>query len=386
MKSAAALVFISLCSCALEPAPVEDVPAAESMQGAQASALAGTGWNVVPYGGAAAYAFDDAVAFDWQDVSATGVELRLADDGAEALDLPFAFTFYGQPYDAVSVAANGVVSFTPTDKFPAGNHNLPDVVDGSTTFLAVHWDDMLPLSASKIVYEVVGEEPYRKLLIQWHDVVHFNNPGADPGITFGVVFEETTNLITLQYESMDLDDGLADGLADGESATAGVQESSTFGQTYSYNAPALTDGLAVLVYVEGCGADEMCSESCAYDPDCPVCIMDGDCNSECDSDPDCTADVCGMDGECNMACEDDPDCAEVAACIADGMCDESCDADPDCENCESNDVCNPACPSDPDCDGGCRAVTGPTPRSVPVLVLLLGLLGVVLLRRPSQRR
>lgn len=384
MKVAAALASISLCSCALEPVPVDEVQVADSTPAVQSLGIGSAGSNVVPFGGAAAYAFDDSYAFDWQDISATGIGLVLADDGAAAIDLPFGFSFYGEVYDAVSVAANGVVSFAPTDKFPAGNHSLPFAVDESTTFVAAHWDDLLPLATSKVVYEVVGEEPYRKVLIQWHDVVHFNNPGAEPGITFGVVLEETTNLIVLQYESTDLDDGLTEGLAAGESATIGVQESGTFGQTYSYNAPALSDGLAVLVYVEGCGADDMCSAACAYDPDCPVCVMDGDCNSACESDPDCTADECIMDGECNMACEDDPDCAEVAACIADGMCEEGCDADPDCENCEANDVCNPACASDPDCDGGCRAVAGPSPRGVPTLVLVLGLLGVVLARRKRR--
>jgi hypothetical protein len=348
-----------------------------------ASARAPRGIDLVPYGGDVAYAFDDTATFDWLDISGTGTELRLADDGAESIELPFAFQLYGQAYDSVAVGANGVLAFADTDKFQAFNLLVPASVADAPAFIAVHWDDLLPLGTTRIVYEVVGDEPFRKLLIQWHGLAHFSNPGADPGITFGVVIEETTGLLTLQYQNMDLDSGLTTGLSNGESATAAIQQSELVGQTYSFNQPLLTDELAVVVFVDGCGADDECVAGCSYDPDCPLCIMDGECNAECDSDPDCTVEECGMDGMCNMACEEDPDCTATATCIADGMCDESCEADPDCENCEKNDVCNPACEgSDPDCDGGCVA-SGASQRQAPVGLLLLAMMALAVVRRRS---
>ena len=384
MKPALALASaLVLCSCAIDPmVGEEEEQVADQVQDPRdQNDLVQNGWDTVPYGGANAYAFDDSHDYVWEDKSGTGTELRLADDGAEAFDLPFEFELYGETYSSVTVATNGVLAFAATDKFPARNANLPTVIEDASTFVAVHWDDLLTLGPSRIVYEVVGEEPNRRLFIQWHDVVHFSNPGADPGATFGVILEEHTNLMVFQYESLDLDSGLTTGLNNGESATVGLQSTGSFGQTYSFNTDSLSDERAILVYVDGCGADDECTVGCSYDPDCPVCIMDGDCNPECDSDPDCTVEECGMDGECYMACEDDPDCTVAVTCIADGMCDETCETDPDCENCESNDVCNPACPSDPECDGGCAAAASSSNRSAPFALMLMALMAVGILRR-----
>lgn len=358
MKSAIVIASaLLLASCVVEP-----VGSLESEL--QASGNNNGTTQPTPYAHAGRYVFDDMVTFEWWDLAAVDGELPLADDGAGPVAVPFDLVFYGDVYNSVSVAANGVVAFEEATKFSPTNLSIASPNADATRFLAVLWDDIDFLASSRIVHKVIGEEPNRKLVIAWLDVVHFDDPTA-AGSNFGVSFEEGTNLITAQYQNLAY-------MPDDDGATIGAQESATEGTEYLFGTTLPPDDLAVLFFIEGCGADDECIATCDYDPDCPICIMDGDCNADCDSDPDCTAEECGMDGTCNMACEDDPDCVAELTCIADDVCDETCETDPDCENCEENDVCNPACDSDPDCNGGCAAGSTTGNRSAPLGLLMLG--------------
>jgi hypothetical protein len=185
--------------------------------------------------------------FDWIDISATGTDMGLSDDSHfYPITLPFSFNFYGTDHNQVAVGSNGTVYFEDAymgfsnTAIPASNSY------GVNDFIAVYWDDLNPGSAGAVYYEVVGEAPLRKLIVQWEGVPNY---GTSDAVTAQAILFEGTNNILVQY----LDPS---GEA-GSGATTGIQGDTATGLQYGYNTAHLSADLAVC-YVYPGSTDPTC--------------------------------------------------------------------------------------------------------------------------------
>ena len=95
------------------------------------------------------------------------------------------------------------------------------------------------MSPGAVYYEVQGSAPDRRLVIEYYQV---SGCCVSPDhATWEVVLYENGDIL-MQYQ----DATFGDSRDYGASATVGIQNSPTEGLQYSYNAPALSSGLAIL--------------------------------------------------------------------------------------------------------------------------------------------
>lgn len=194
------------------------------------------------------YAWDDTVAFDWQDVS-TGTPLNEAvfgskdDDFAGPIDIGFSFPFYENKYTQLYVSTNGFISFEEP-AYTANNERIP-LDPPPNNIIATFWDDLLlPIpSADKpevagghVYYRLSGVKPDRRLDIQWHDVTLASETSTYNPLTFGLRLYENGDVRFLYKE---LNGSLND-------ATVGIEDrDGTDGCLYLHNALGLAPGDAV---------------------------------------------------------------------------------------------------------------------------------------------
>jgi hypothetical protein len=106
-----------------------------------------------------------------------------SDEALLALAMPFTFTFYGVPYDALSVHVNGYVSFGAPAASPETYQNdCPIDASAPDAIIASFWDDLF---ASKMImpfgtirYAMTGDAPNRAVEIEWHHVDAYYRAGT----------------------------------------------------------------------------------------------------------------------------------------------------------------------------------------------------------------
>jgi hypothetical protein len=187
--------------------------------------------------------------YNFIDISGTGADLELEDDEEESIDIPFKFKFYDSNYTSVYVSSNGILSFTndaageEDEHYSIPTESFPDLI-------AVLWTDLDPGEEDgSILWEVKGNAPHRKLVIQWNDIYMYyeeddeDYPPAPSSVTFQVILYENSNDILLQYKDIDFEE---EHYNNGADATVGIQKNDTTGLQYSYNAPTLKNNFAIL--------------------------------------------------------------------------------------------------------------------------------------------
>ena len=242
---------------------------------------------------------DPSITFDWIDITTTGTlidkdnDFTGDDDGVWTQPLPFDFNFFGNTYDTVQIGTNGLISFTIpnvpvrststsfncnenyNDDFIMSNnaegslgnpipHGDADCENDGWGFnpLIAGWFDDLDLSAcGEIYYGTNGSAPNRMFIVQWDDVCQNSCDlcAAGGGITFEIILYEGSSIGPPAVAGASTTDGniriqYADGffeetkpeLNNGASATTGLSFDGDTGLLYSFIAPVLTDGLAVL--------------------------------------------------------------------------------------------------------------------------------------------
>ena len=181
------------------------------------------------------------VTYDWIEISDTGMQIPF--NGVDnnyfyPVPLPFLFNFYDVDYDSLAVATNGTVYFQ--DRYLGYSHT-PVPASNSyqvDSFVAHLWNDLY-VSPGAVYYEVQGDAPDRRMVIEYYQV-----SGCCPSpdhATWEIVLYESGDIL-LQYRDVTFGNARDYGAA----ATVGVQNSPTEGLQYSYNTPALSDGLAIL--------------------------------------------------------------------------------------------------------------------------------------------
>ncbi len=94
------------------------------------------------------YTYQDFTLSEWRDISSSGTLLDLSKDGIfeKQIDIGFVFQFYGNKYSKVSIASNGLLTFSPS----AYNHGyttgqpLPTENGYADNLIAGLWDYLWP--------------------------------------------------------------------------------------------------------------------------------------------------------------------------------------------------------------------------------------------------
>ncbi len=120
-------------------------------------------------------------------------------DGA-GYDIGFNFNFFGTSYSKFWISSNGFVSFTrPTAPFAGCCHGQPvPVLDAVNNMIALAWVDLVP-GPGQISFETRGEAPRRRLIVNFAQVLAFNENGRR--ITTQLILFEGTNAIELHTTS-----------------------------------------------------------------------------------------------------------------------------------------------------------------------------------------
>lgn len=123
--------------------------------------------------------------YPWIDISTTGTQVPLADDGVSgAVALGFSFTFGSTPYTSVRIAANGLLQFASSASIDYQNSALPLNGTGSRPNLDAAmlplWDDLNPDGDGTLIrYRTVGTSPNRVFVVSWLAVPYYcSNSGS----------------------------------------------------------------------------------------------------------------------------------------------------------------------------------------------------------------
>ncbi|MEM6930928.1 MAG: hypothetical protein AAF602_28595, partial [Myxococcota bacterium] len=166
------------------------------------------------------------------DLSA-GPRLPLGGNGAVSVPLGFTLDFYGTDYTDVAVGANGTLTFGAVTS-PLANVCLPNAPLGDAVL--VWWDDLDP-QRGDVWATTHGVAPARSFVVQWR-APHRN---GTTDVDVRAVIHETTGDIEVCYVTT----AAGPGLANGFSATAGLQHGTTSFLEYSCNQGNLVEDLTV---------------------------------------------------------------------------------------------------------------------------------------------
>ncbi len=158
----------------------------------------------------------------------------------------FDFDFFGVTHDVFWVSSNGLVMFgSGSNAF--SNVSIPDG-GRPDNYIAPFWDDLIIDATGDIMYQTIGTDSNRKLVIQFNNMSFW---GADLLLgTFQVILHEGSNNIQIQYRSI-VD--LSSDRASGGEATVGLEnDDGSAGVLCSYNtAGYIYSGRAILFTPSG---------------------------------------------------------------------------------------------------------------------------------------
>ena len=128
-----------------------------------------------------------APVYDWieidPDYGGNGTNLDLYDPGngnangnsTKFINLPFDFYFYGEPYDRISISANGWIALGRTTIESFRNYSIPGA-GGPSPMIAAFWDDMKTTSGGNVLYKFIDNGPSQQsVIVQWSDMRTYDN-------------------------------------------------------------------------------------------------------------------------------------------------------------------------------------------------------------------
>ena len=200
------------------------------------------------------YPFTSAAGVSLEDMSTGTTQLVGAsqDDTASAVtNIGFDFWFDGVRQTQFSANANGLLGLgaVAVNNGASGRTN-----DFATTTnnpkMSAYWDDMCTGVAGKAHFKVVGSAPNRKLIVEWLNMVQFDNGTVACGVTVRGTYQawlfESTGVIEFVNGGTALNDngnsGYSVGIGSSSTSFASV---TTSGPTVSYAASANTQTNAI---------------------------------------------------------------------------------------------------------------------------------------------
>jgi hypothetical protein len=179
------------------------------------------------------YACEGATAYTYID-AAEPLGLY-ADDATMQLDLPFAFTFYGAEYTAVTVSTNGNLQFTTSSALAFPGCLTPAA--GLGDLISPYWSDLDLRLYGELETATVGQAPERIFIIEWDAIPPFGGD-EDDRVTFEVQLFEGANDVVFLYE----DPATVEG-GNGGAAVVGIQsERQGLALSFSCLQPVLPTG------------------------------------------------------------------------------------------------------------------------------------------------
>ena len=220
--------------------------------------------------------FELAPVYEWIEIDTNyggdGIDLNLSDSGngnnasnsTQAIDLPFIFNFYGEPYDQISVSTNGWIALGRTDLLSFRNYPIPGA-GGPAPMIAAFWDDMKTTSGGDVFYKIINLNPEEQsIIIEWSDMRTYDNNSEED---FQVILypnpdsETGDGNIKIQYKTFN---NTSDGYypeggtpTHGCYATIGIENKYgneglqyTYNNQYSQGASPLFNNTAILITTE----------------------------------------------------------------------------------------------------------------------------------------
>jgi hypothetical protein len=172
------------------------------------------------------------------------VEDWSGDETVWAKNPPFPIKFYGNSYTSAWISANGLISFKDPAFFGwIGSipSPLPSAAAEGVPNAAVYvlWDDWVVDSAASIATKTSGTAPNRQWIVEWCNVVAFDDPTAR--LSFEAIFEEN-GTIHLAYSDVNA----ANSLERGSGATVGIEDATgSIAFQYLFKESLLTTGQGV---------------------------------------------------------------------------------------------------------------------------------------------
>lgn len=170
------------------------------------------------------------------DITDTGTPIALTgDDTHTQVTLPFAFTFYGQPYTQAWLSSNGMLSFTGQhadfDAVPLPDPNLPNAA------IYPFWDDLILDGQSVVSSKVTGTAPNRQFTVEWYQAYLY---GQATRVTFTVTLHENGSIV-FNYTGID-----ANGHDQGSGAGVGIENGTGGAATqFAYHQTLLATNKAI---------------------------------------------------------------------------------------------------------------------------------------------
>jgi hypothetical protein len=140
------------------------------------------------------------LSYNFEDISGTGTVSTVStqDDGAETINIGFAFNYYGAPYTVTSVCSNGFI------QFGGSNTNYPgQPIPGPAipnNIVAGWWDDLGPHLNGTVYYQTLGSAPNRRFIVQFQGVADLGAPASLD--TFEFKLFEGSNRIEVHYQTI----------------------------------------------------------------------------------------------------------------------------------------------------------------------------------------
>jgi carboxypeptidase D len=134
-------------------------------------------------------------AFSWVDISGTGINAGTGDDvSLGPFPLGFAFSYYGNSFDAVRICTNGFLSFTSSSD-AYGNQAIPNSAEPNN-LLAPFWDDLNVTTAGMLKYR--ADAANQRFIVSWLAVPRYNTTQYQ---TFQAILHADGRIV-YQYQSM----------------------------------------------------------------------------------------------------------------------------------------------------------------------------------------
>ncbi|MDQ7778555.1 MAG: hypothetical protein RDV41_02450 [Planctomycetota bacterium] len=184
-----------------------------------------------------------AIAYTWQDISATGTNVgALDDDGTYGpINIGFNFSHFGNNFNQLMIGNNGALTFNLADAILWNNATIPTAA-APNNLVAPMWDDLTD-TEGQIRYQTLGVAPNRYFVVSWLGLTHFDLGPGFP-VTFQAILCETSNIIIFQYQDAVFGNAAND---NGLTATVGIEDAAaglTSGE-YSFNRALLANNLAI---------------------------------------------------------------------------------------------------------------------------------------------
>jgi hypothetical protein len=204
---------------------------------------------------APSYPFTSSNAIPLEDMSSGTTQLVAAgqDDTASAVtNIGFDFWFDGVRQTQFSANANGLMGLggTAVNNGTSGRSN-DFATAANNPKMSAYWDDLCTSATGKVHFKVIGSAPNRKLVVEWLNMVQFDNGTVTCGTsirgTYQVWLFETSGLIELVNGGTATNDNGNGGYSAGiGSLLTSFASVTTTGPTVSYAASSNANVAAIV--------------------------------------------------------------------------------------------------------------------------------------------